>query len=200
MPDATPATTAATAEVAPTEDLMRDELMALIEDVFRPVPEGLAALEAQADGAEPPPASIESPLFKDLAREELAAFVRGLRLVTVEPGEIVVTEGEPRGSLFVITSGTLRAYVRHASGRSLPIRDLREGDFFGEISILTGSPRTATLTAATRCELLELDRPTLEAICKTHPHMWVVLKEFHDQRANNTVEAAIRQMDLGGSA
>jgi cAMP-dependent protein kinase regulator len=61
---------------------------------------------------------------------------------------------------------------------------MEEGTFFGEISILSGKPRTATVTAATHCELLELDRSTLDEITKTHPHVQSVLEEFYIQRAS----------------
>ena len=51
------------------------------------------------------------------------------------------------------------------------------------MSILTGQPRMASVVALTRCELLELDRPTLDGITKTHPHVWDVLREFAEKRA-----------------
>ena len=51
------------------------------------------------------------------------------------------------------------------------------------MSILTGQPRMASVVALSRCELLELDRPTLDGITKTHPHVWDVLREFAQKRA-----------------
>jgi CRP-like cAMP-binding protein len=63
------------------------------------------------------------------------------------------------------------------------IADLKEGAFFGEISILTGQPRTASIVALNSCELLELDRPTLDRITQTHPHVWDVLREFAEKRS-----------------
>jgi CRP-like cAMP-binding protein len=67
---------------------------------------------------------------------------------------------------------------------------MREGDFFGEISLLTGGPRTATVTAATRCELLELDRATLDEIARAHPRVLDVLRRFSEERAAATAGAA----------
>jgi len=63
------------------------------------------------------------------------------------------------------------------------IADLTEGAFFGEISILTGQPRIASIVALNDCELLELDRPTLDEITQSHPHVWDVLREFAEKRA-----------------
>jgi CRP-like cAMP-binding protein len=61
-------------------------------------------------------------------------------------------------------------------------REMEEGDFFGEISVLSGSVRTATVTAKTRCELLELNRAALDDICGRQPHVREVMKEFSQRR------------------
>ena len=132
-----------------------------------------------------------------MSPEEIAAVIRGIRLLGFGPGSIVVSEGEPGDSLFVVTTGLCRAFVRNATGKNLEVRQLSEGDFFGEISILTGQPRTATITTATPCELLELSRGSLDSIIKTHPRVKEVLAEFHARRADSTVEASIRGIERG---
>jgi len=175
-------------------EVARDELAALIEDVFAPPPAGTAPDSVAAEDLAPTAAPVQTPLFRGFTDAELVAVIRGLRLLTFAPGMIIVTEGQPGDSLFVLATGMARAFVKTPGGRSIQVRELMEGDFFGEISILTGKPRTATITAASRCELLELDRPTLDSITATHPHVLDVLKEFHDQRAGSTLEAAIRGM------
>jgi CRP-like cAMP-binding protein len=93
-----------------------------------------------------------------------------------------VGDGEPGDSLFVISSGRVKAYVKGADGRYKVARELGEGDFFGEIAILFGRPRTATVTAAERCELLELERATVETIAASHPHVREVLETFCNAR------------------
>ena len=145
--------------------------------------------EAQAKAAAP---VVSTPLFEGFSEDELVAVIRGLKLLTFEPGDILVTEGAPGASLFVITTGTVKAFVKNAKGESIKVHELTEGSFFGEISILTGKPRTATLTAATPCEVLELDKPTLDGITQSHPNVLEVLKRFHEARAQDTVEAIIR--------
>jgi hypothetical protein len=149
------------------------------------------ATQARGGGA------LGTPLFRGMSPAEIAAVIRGIRLLSFGPGAIVVSEGEPGDSLFVVTTGLCRAFVRNATGRSLEVRQLSEGDFFGEISILTGQPRSATITTATPCELLELSRESLDSIIKTHPRVKEVLGEFHARRADSTVEAAIRGMKRG---
>lgn len=135
---------------------------------------------------------INSPLFKSISEEELAAIVQGLTLKTFEAGEIVFTEGEPGQSLMVLANGNLRVYVRSRSGTNEQVRVLTEGAFFGEISLLSGKPRTATITCMTDVELLELDRPTLVEIAKKYPDVPNVLKEYYLKRANSPEEIKAR--------
>jgi cAMP-dependent protein kinase regulator len=108
--------------------------------------------------------------------------MQGLRLLSFEPGDIVISEGDPGDSLFVIASGIAKAFVRR-DGKQALARSMGEGTFFGEISILSGKPRTATVTAATQCELLELDKATLDAITAKHPNVRQLLEDFYIQRA-----------------
>jgi cAMP-dependent protein kinase regulator len=116
--------------------------------------------------------------------------MRGLELIVFAPGDVIVAEGQAGDSLFLLSTGTVKAWMRDKDARYVLVRELREGDFFGEISILTGKPRTATITAATHCELLVLDRPALDSITVTHPHVREVLERFHEQRAATSVDSA----------
>ena len=102
---------------------------------------------------------------------------------------LVVAQGEPGDSLFLVTTGAVKAWIRNRDGRYVLVRRLGEGDFFGEISVLTGSPRTATVVAAAPCELLELDRATLDGITATHPRVREVLQRFYEQRIATSADA-----------
>jgi hypothetical protein len=173
-------------EVVLSEDAFRDQLLDIMqESLAAPVP----------PSAEPPDddtGPIKSPLFGDFSQEELMAVMEGLRLLTFGPGDIIITEGEPGDSLFVLTTGFVKAWIRNPQGRHVQVRQMEEGSFFGEIALLTGKPRTATVTAGAACELLELDRATLDGIAATHPRVLTVLEDFHRQRAGNAAEATIR--------
>jgi cAMP-dependent protein kinase regulator len=141
------------------------------------------------EAAEPPRRSAPA-LFPDFSDDELVAVMSGLQLVAFGPGELVVAEGEPGDSLFLVTSGSVKAWIRNREGRYVLVRRLGEGDFFGEISVLTGSPRTATIVAASACEMLELDRATLDAITAAHPRVRDVLQRFYEQRIATSADAA----------
>ena len=139
-------------------------------------------------------AALGTPLFRGMSPQEIVAVIRGLTLRSFEAGHILVTEGEAGDSLYVLTTGRCRAFVKNPKGRNVEVRELNEGDFFGEISMLTMQPRSATVTTATPCELLELDRESLDSILASHPHVMEVLEEFYKARSDSTLEAAIRAM------
>lgn len=157
---------------------------------------GEAAAEADLPPAQPPamavppvepPAVPRTRLFEALTTDELAALIHGLELLMYAPGDVLVAQGQPGDSVFILTTGVVKAWTRHADGRYVQVRELREGDFFGEISVLSGRPRTATITAATYCELLELDRASLDAITARHPRVLDVMRQVYEQRVIESV-------------
>ncbi len=107
---------------------------------------------------------VDLPLFAGLSREELERVASWLDARHADPGERVCGEGSPGYSFFVIEGGT--AGVTSDSGAA---RTLGPGDFFGEIAILEGGLRTATVTALSPLDffalwggdfrLLERDQP-----------------------------------------
>jgi hypothetical protein len=160
----------------------KDELVGMLEDVFTPASPEAPKLETKL---------VETPLFRDFSQEELLAVMRGLRLHTFEAGEIIFSAGEPGDSLYVLTTGNVRAYMPDKRGHFVQVREMADGDFFGEMSVLTGQPRSATITASSHCELLELDSQTLGQISKTNPNVRVVLQEFYKKRVRHTLPDAL---------
>ena len=93
-----------------------------------------------------------------------------------------------------IVSGDVKVYTRGTKGESFFLAKLGAGDFFGEVSVLTGKPRTATITASTPAELLRLDKEKLDQIVPRYPRVREILDEFYRRRASHTVEAMIESM------
>jgi hypothetical protein len=154
------------------------------------VPEFDESFAVESDPEEPSRhQGLSTVLFDGFSSEELVAVMHGLELRSFEAGDVIVAEGTPGDSMFILTSGKVKAYVKSPQGRSLKVQEFEEGDFFGEIAVLTGKPRTATLTAAVECDCLELSRVTLDEITKTHPGVREVLKRFQKERALSTVQA-----------
>jgi cAMP-dependent protein kinase regulator len=136
-----------------------------------------------------------SPLFEMLSEDEREAVVREMELETHDEGSVVITEGEPGSSMYLIASGEVKVYTRGAgSTGTIYLARLGEGDFFGEVSVLTGKPRTATITASQRSELLRLDRDKLQGVLEKFPGVRRVLDDFYKRRASHTVEAMIETL------
>jgi Cyclic nucleotide-binding domain len=176
--------------VEPEPDPMSDnafaaELLSLVDDAFKGIPggeDGVPMPDHDVGSPEGGSQIVVSPLFKDFSVDEMVAVIQGLKLLAFEPRQIILKEGQPGDSMYMLTAGTAKAYVRRADGKQTLVGELHEGAFFGEVAVLTGQPRSATVVAATHCELLELDRATLDGITARHPHVRDVLEEFAHER------------------
>lgn len=109
-------------------------------------------------------------------------------------GEMIFDEGDPGEVLFVVQSGEIEISRQDAGGERRTVARLSAGDFFGEMSVVLGEPRTARAVAATPCRLLELDRETFEAMCVERPEIAIrVLQRL----ATRLIEAERRLACLG---
>lgn len=174
------------AELPADEPLLSADEVAEFDDSFAVDSDDIEPEAPKSQG-------LSTPLFDGFSADELVAVMRGLELVSFEAGDVIVAEGAPGDSMFILTSGKVKAYVKTPKGKSLKVQEFEEGDFFGEISVLTGKPRTATLTAAEPCDCLELNRASLDEITKTHPGVREVLKKFQKERALSTVQAIMAE-------
>ena len=159
-----------------------------------------AAIGHEAEAADQELKELQaSTLFASFKRETLVEVIASTELRSYDQGDIIVTEGEEGSSLFLIVSGSVKVFTRTTDGSNLPLAELGPGDFFGEVSLLSGRPRTATITAGTEVSAIELDGSEVDRIAKKHPEVREVLEDFCNRRAAETVEAVIRRL-RGGSA
>lgn len=136
----------------------------------------------------------KSPLFEVLSGEEREALVKEMELEEHEEGSVIIAEGQAGSSMYVIARGEVKVYTRGSDGGSVYLAKLGEGDFFGEVSVLTGKPRTATITASQPSQLLRLDKEKLDSALSRYPGIRKVLDDFYKKRAEHTVEAMIESM------
>lgn len=108
----------------------------------------------------------ESSLFTRLSGEELYPVGEIAHVVVHAPGEAVVRQGDPGDALFVVASGTLRV-VRDG----VTLSELVRGGTFGEMALLDGAPRAATVEAVTDAELLRVPRGEFEALLDESPEI-----------------------------
>lgn len=102
-----------------------------------------------------------TPLFVRVSPEALILLARGLRRRRFRRNEVIFHQGDPGDSLHVVAGGAVKIVLPSPEGEEAIIATLRQGDFFGELALLDGAPRSATATALEPTETLVLPRPTL---------------------------------------
>jgi CRP-like cAMP-binding protein len=84
-------------------------------------------------------------------------------------GEQLVNQGDPGDSLFIIKKGSVSVYVRSSDGRSIHANQLHIGDFFGEMSLLTGEARAASIRADEETEVIIIDKEAFSNVLTQDP-------------------------------
>jgi len=189
----------------PDQEEVHSELARLIDEEAKghlPLEERLHLDQAKKKAIKSPddaPSSEEkerqaSALFSAFPKEALEDLVASTNLRSFQEGDIIVTEGEEGHSLFLLVSGEVKVFTRGQRGEHLQLAELGAGDFFGEVSLLTGKPRTATITAKSVVNAIELTKEAVDGIAAEYPEVRAVLTDFYESRAQATVEAVIQKM------
>ena len=130
-------------------------------------------------------------LFKSLTDQEVAdVFDSSTECYRVDPGTAVVEQGEDGDSMFVLVQGELNVFITATEvnkGQPLLVTVLGSGQFFGEMSLLTGDVRAATVSASERidapnCYVLELSRGSLQPVLARRPNLSKALAEVVAER------------------
>jgi len=106
----------------------------------------------------------------------LRGMIDRLTPVTVEKGNLIIHEGDDAGPLYILQKGRARAFAG-IDGQERNLAFYREGDFFGELSILNGSPRAASVEAFTDCQLLSLEPKAVRHLRRRFPEFDKLLSE-----------------------
>jgi HlyB family type I secretion system ABC transporter len=114
--------------------------------------------------------------FGRLPAPALRSMIDKLTPIGVAKGSLIIREGEAAGPMYVIEKGRARAFAG-ANGRELNLAFYREGDFFGELSILNGARRAASVEAFTDCQLLALEPQAVLELRHRFPEFDKLLSE-----------------------
>ncbi len=126
--------------------------------------------------------------LSNLKDQELRDIALRLKKSLFSRGETVIKQGDAGDTFYIIKSGTVRVTATNPYGDVFLDKELKEGNFFGEISVLTGEPRTASITAITDVELLVLDKEDFEQVIKKHPDIDTRISEKIASRQQHSFE------------
>src|SRR6185369_4461733 len=118
--------------------------------------------------------------FGRLPAPALQSLVDKLTPKEVAKGDIVLREGEPPGPMYIIEKGRVRVYSG-TNGQVRQLAFLREGNFFGELSILTSAPRSASVQALADCRLLALAPEAVQELNQQFPEFASLMEERRAQ-------------------
>ena len=125
------------------------------------------------------------PLFSGCSQKDLQTIARVVKDIDHEDRTVIAREGEPGIGLFVIADGTAEVTIGGSKKASLG-----PGDFFGEIALLDGGPRTATVTATSDVKLLGLTEWVFRGLMQEHPTIAVKTLQAMAGRLRNATKSA----------
>jgi small-conductance mechanosensitive channel/CRP-like cAMP-binding protein len=146
-------------------------------DIFVHTENPTSPLEAGDIGA----ALSGVPLLAPLTGEEIARLATQISRLPFACGEAIVREGEPGESFYFIERGTVAVTIGTGDG-TRTISHMGPGDYFGEMSLLTGEPRSATVVAETDVAVLEIERGDFEHVLAANPALLEPISQIATHR------------------
>ncbi|MEW6338695.1 MAG: cyclic nucleotide-binding domain-containing protein [Acidobacteriota bacterium] len=192
---------------APAESTGAERSDELDEDVVV-IEEEPAGAEAVADRQEAPAAceSDEIPpeqaarereagrFFSAFPRPALEELLSSTSVLSYNAGDVIMFEGAPGTSMFLIADGRVEVHTRDTAGMPLVLATLGPGEFFGEVAMLTGRPRTATVVALDRVTVVETSREDVDRLVASYPEVREVIERFLVERAQATTDKMLARL------
>ncbi|MFO1459148.1 MAG: cyclic nucleotide-binding domain-containing protein [Verrucomicrobiota bacterium] len=114
--------------------------------------------------------------FGRLSAPALRALIDHLQPVEFRQGETIIRQGDPAGPMYIVREGRVRIFTG-PSDKAVNVAFFREGDYFGELSVMTGAPRAASAEAASDCRLLALAPESVAILDRQFPEIEKLLAE-----------------------
>ena len=140
------------------------------------------------------------PLFAHASRPILESLANGLRRRRFRRGEVIFHQGDPGDSLHIVASGAVKIVLPSAEGEEAIIATLRPGDFFGELALFDGAPRSATAAALDSADTLVLPRAVFTELLADMPGLRDALLSglAHELRRLTSQVEELHFLDLAG--
>jgi CRP/FNR family cyclic AMP-dependent transcriptional regulator len=127
-------------------------------------------------------------LFAELTPDQKALIAEGIHIQQFPRSAVLITQGDLSDSLFILLSGRLKVYIVGVNGREILLDFLEPTAAFGELSLLDGQPRSASVMTVEACRLAILPRQHFLDCLEKHPAIAIVLLKTLVQRSRGLVE------------
>jgi CRP/FNR family transcriptional regulator, cyclic AMP receptor protein len=128
------------------------------------------------------------PMFDGLSPEDLHALATSFVERNFTSGQVIMNQGDRGTSMFLVAEGHVNIFLPGEASRRISLKDVSEGEYFGELALFDDKPRSASAITTSDALLFELDRGTLERYLTTRPHAAMVLLRTMSTRLRETNE------------
>ena len=140
------------------------------------------------------------PLFSGIEASKLKLLAYTSDAVTYRDGQVLFRKGDPGDAAYVIVGGQAEVTVTTDAG-DIPVAQLKDGDFVGEIAILCDIPRTATVTARSELKTLRISKDRFLELMKQFPEMAIEMTRTLANRLNHTTTELVQaQREIANAA
>jgi CRP-like cAMP-binding protein len=130
-----------------------------------------------------------SHLFKKVEENDLALIYESGRLQKFTAGQAIINEGDCGQEFFLLMSGSVKVITTGKQG-PVELAQLSRGAYFGEVSLLTGRPRTATVVAIDQVEVISILNSDMDGILRRYPKVRKLMQAVVEGRVKATIEKA----------
>ncbi len=115
------------------------------------------------------------PFFSGLSTVQLGTVSEHINWLNLEPNTTVFKESDKGDAIYFILEGSFEVVIESGNGKSIQLATLTEGHSFGEMSLIDNLPRSATIMANTKSDVLQLKKNDFDELLKKHPPIGVIL-------------------------
>lgn len=181
-------------------DEQDEDVVVIEEESFGSgVVEGERSATASGETDEIPPEQAArereaGKFFSAFPRPALEELLSSTSVLSYSAGDVIMFEGAPGTSMFLIADGRVEVHTRDTAGMPLVLATLGPGEFFGEVAMLTGRPRTATVVALDRVTVVETSREDVDRLIATYPEVREVIERLLVDRAQATTDKMLARL------
>ena len=122
------------------------------------------------------------PIFSSMNHEQIRSIAENCKRVHFKAADLIIKQNDPGDSLFIIADGVVSIQVDQDNGSRVVVSKLGVGDFFGEMSLMTGEPRTANVISESPTVALKVDKKTIKDLFLKNPKVFDLVSEILARR------------------